>query len=229
MKKSSMNEEVSGNIAVPPALAELLWVPSRERAAEILTNAKTAYTRGFTREAISRARHSYDFQPMNLWRYLKDLAEYAKVNLVDWCAGYKMQLDCEVDSASAKTLASMLNAIRLTDHVEAHLARPGGVAIAGLLGELDAPFDFAQDRIIGQDRVDVVGYGFQQMLEELPGRSPVSLVDELRYRELAGAIDTDEEIELAFGGLHLGDIDMEEADRITFEELPLRLVTLDIR
>ena len=114
MKKSSMNEEVCGNIAVPPALAELLWVPSRERAAEILTNAKAAYTRGFTREAISRARQSYDFQPMDFWRYLKDLADYAKVNLVDWCAGYKIQVDCEVDPASAKTLASMLRAIRLT-------------------------------------------------------------------------------------------------------------------
>jgi transposase len=89
------------------------------------------------------------------------------------------------------------------------------------LGELDA--------VVGQDRVDAVGYGFEQMLEELPGRSPVSLVDQLGDRELAGAVDADEQVELAFGGLHLGDVDVEEADRVTLEELPLGFVALDVR
>ena len=51
----------------------------------------------------------------------------------------------------------------------------------------------------------------------------------MRHRELAGAIDADEEIELAFGGLYLGDIDVEEADRIALEALALRLVTVNIR
>ncbi len=32
----------------------------------------------------------------------------------------------------------VLNVIGLADHVKAHLARPGGVAVAWLLGELDA-------------------------------------------------------------------------------------------
>jgi hypothetical protein len=35
--------------------------------------------------------------------------------------------------------------------------------------------------------------------------------------EFAHPIDSDEHVELAFGGLHLGDIDMEEADRIALE------------
>ena len=130
-------------------------------------------------------------------------------------------LDLTVGPGMVRLGEPMLNAIRLTDHVEAHPARPGGVAIAGLLGELDA--------IIGQDRVDAVGYGFEQMLEELPGRSPVSPVDQLSDRELAGAIDAHEQVELAFGGLHLGDIDVEEADRVTLEELPLGFVALNVR
>ena len=46
--------------------------------------------------------------------------------------------------------------------------------------------------------------------------------------ELAGAIDGDEEIELAFGGLHLGDVDMEVADRVALELLLGRLVALDL-
>jgi len=89
----------------------------------------------------------------------------------------------------------VLDVIGFADHAEAHLARPGGVAAARLLGELDAPFDFAQDRIVSQDRVDAVEHGFQQKLEELSSRPPVSLVDELRDGELAGAVDVDEQIE----------------------------------
>ena len=51
-----------------------------------------------------------------------------------------------------------------------YLTRPGGVTVARLLGELDA--------IVGQDCVDAVGHGFQQVFEELPRRSPISLVDQ---------------------------------------------------
>jgi len=89
----------------------------------------------------------------------------------------------------------VLDVIGFADHVEAHLARLGGVAVARLLGELDAPFDFAQDRIIGQDRVDPVGRGFQQVFEELPRRSPISLVEQPGDGELAGAVDADEQVE----------------------------------
>ncbi len=89
-----------------------------------------------------------------------------------------------------------------------------------MLGELDA--------VIGQDRVDAVGHGGQQVLEELPCCPAVGLVDQLRDRELARAIDADEQVELAFGGLHLGDIDVEEANWVALEALSLRLVALDV-
>ena len=47
-------------------------------------------------------------------------------------------------------------------------------------------------------------------------------------RELAGAIYADEQVKLAFGGLHLGNIDVEEADGITLEALTLGLVAFDV-
>jgi hypothetical protein len=54
------------------------------------------------------------------------------------------------------------------------------------------------------------------------------LVDQLGDRELAGAVDANEQVQLALGGLHLGDIDVVEADRVALEALPLRLIALDV-
>ena len=62
---------------------------------------------------------------------------------------------------------AVLDVVRLTDHFEAHLPRPGGVTVARLLGELDA--------VVGQDRVDPVRHRFQQVFQEFPSRPPVSL------------------------------------------------------
>ncbi len=87
----------------------------------------------------------------------------------------------------------VLDVVGLADHVEAHLAGPGDVAVARLPGELDA--------VVGQDGVDAVGYGFQQVFEELPCCPAIGLVNQLRDGELAGAINADEQVELAFGGL----------------------------
>jgi hypothetical protein len=50
----------------------------------------------------------------------------------------------------------VLYAVRLADHVKAHLTRPGRVAVTRLLGELNA--------IVGQNGVDAVGHGFQQVI-----------------------------------------------------------------
>ena len=41
-------------------------------------------------------------------------------------------------------------------------------------------------------------------------------------------VDGDEEMELVFLGPHFGNVDMEEADRVSLELLPRRLVPLDI-
>jgi len=76
--------------------------------------------------------------------------------------------------------------------------------------------------------VDAVGHGCQQVFQELPRGSPVSLVDQLSDGELAGAVNADEQVKLAFRGLYFCDIDVEEADRVAFEALPLRLIALDV-
>ena len=47
--------------------------------------------------------------------------------------------------------------------------------------------------------------------------------------ELGGAVDGHEQVELAFGGLHLGDVDVEVADRVALELLLGRLVAFDLR
>jgi len=77
--------------------------------------------------------------------------------------------------------------------------------------------------------VDLVGHGLKHVLQELPCGAPVGLLDELGHRELACSVNADEEIELALGGLHLGDVDVEKADRVALELLPFRLVTGHVR
>ena len=47
--------------------------------------------------------------------------------------------------------------------------------------------------------MDFVRHVLQQVLQELPGGLSASLVDQLRDSELAGPVDGDEQIELAFG------------------------------
>ena len=47
--------------------------------------------------------------------------------------------------------------------------------------------------------------------------------------ELGGPVDGHEEIELAFLGAHLGDVDVEVADRVALERLLGRLVAVDLR
>ncbi|KRQ07623.1 hypothetical protein AOQ73_12410 [Bradyrhizobium pachyrhizi] len=47
--------------------------------------------------------------------------------------------------------------------------------------------------------------------------------------ELAGAIDCHVEVELAFSGLELSDVDVEIADRIDFELLLRGLAAFDLR
>lgn len=83
---------------------------------------------------------------------------------------------------------AMLDVAGLVDHVEAHLPGEGGVPVARLNGVLDA--------VVGEDRVDPVGNGFEQAFQELPCRLPVSLFYKLGDGELAGAIDGYEQVEL---------------------------------
>ena len=115
----------------------------------------------------------------------------------------------------------VLDPVGFADHVQAHGPGIDGVPVPGLLRELDA--------IVGQYGVDLIRHGFEHVLQELPSRAPVSRFNELGDGELGCPVDVNEEVELAFSSLHLSNINVEEADRVTLELLTLGLVAFDIR
>ena len=57
----------------------------------------------------------------------------------------------------------------------------------------------------------------------------VRLLNKLGHGKRARAADADEQVKLTFSSLHLGDVDVKEADRVALELRPLRLVALDMR
>lgn len=60
------------------------------------------------------------------------------------------------------------------------------------------------------------------------GKFPISLVEQLGHRKFAGSVDADKEIQPSFNRLHLGNIEVKEANRITLELLTPRYVAADI-
>ena len=109
---------------------------------------------------------------------------------------------------------------RISKHVR-HVTRRRTIGVSRREGELDA--------IVGENGVDLVWHGRDQGDEEGRCRSPSCLPDQLHESELARAINGDVEIKLALGGLHLGDVDVEVADRVGLELLSCRLVAFDLR
>ena len=115
---------------------------------------------------------------------------------------------------------AMLNAICSANDVKPHVPGIGGVPVAGLLTKLDA--------VVRKDCAHLVWNGFQHGLEKLTGCLAVCFVDQLRNSKLAGLINIYEEIQLTLIGTKLSDINMEIANRISFELLPLGVVALHI-
>ena len=117
----------------------------------------------------------------------------------------------------------VLDAVLTAAHVEhvRHVASGRAVGVARREGELDA--------VVRQDGVDLVGDRLDHAFQESGRRGSPSLLDQLHDGEFARAINGDIEIELAFGGLDLGDIDVEIADWIGLEPLLGGLVALDLR
>ena len=81
---------------------------------------------------------------------------------------------------------AVFNTIGLADHVEAH--RPGvdRVSVPRLLCELDS--------VVGENGVDLIGHGFEQVLKEFPGCLSVGFFDELGHSEFARSVDANEQI-----------------------------------
>ena len=65
--------------------------------------------------------------------------------------------------------------------------------------------------------MDLVRDGLDQPTQEVCGVAPGDRLAEFDKGELRGPVDGDEEVEFAFGGSNLGNIDMEIADRIGLE------------
>jgi len=77
--------------------------------------------------------------------------------------------------------------------------------------------------------VDFVGNGLHQRPEKVPGNASGSLLNKLGKGELGSSIDGYEEIEPTFRRLHLGNVDVEKADRIALELLLWFFFASDLR
>ena len=77
--------------------------------------------------------------------------------------------------------------------------------------------------------MDFIRDGFDKGDQESRGGDTVGLFNELSEGELRGAVDRHEEIELSFRRLHLGDVDVKEADRLALKLFLCRSVAFDVR
>ncbi len=77
--------------------------------------------------------------------------------------------------------------------------------------------------------MDLVRHRRDESDEKGGCRDLVRLLRELGEGELGCSIDGHEEVELAFSRLHLGDVDVEVADRVALELLLGGLVAIDLR
>ena len=82
--------------------------------------------------------------------------------------------------------------------------------------------------VIRQHGVDGVGHRGNEGVQEIGGDAAGSPGVQLGEGELGGAVDGNEEVELAFLGPHLGDVDVEVADRVGLEVLAPGLVSVDV-
>jgi hypothetical protein len=60
--------------------------------------------------------------------------------------------------------------------------------------------------------VDLIRHGFEHVLQKLPSRLSVRILDKLGHSKLVRAGAADEQNQLSFSSLHLGDVDLKEAD-----------------
>jgi hypothetical protein len=104
---------------------------------------------------------------------------------------------------------------------EAHRLGMDGGPVAGLLGELEA--------IVGENGADRAGHGFERVLQGLPGGAPVGLFNALGHGKFVRAVESDEEMELTIGPLHVCDINVKELNWIALELLASWLVPCNIR
>jgi hypothetical protein len=131
-------------------------------------------------------------------------------------------LDLPVGPGMVGLSQSVFDPMKETEPVEGMAAEACGwpLPVLGQIGELDA--------VVGEHSVDAVRNGFNERFEEGRSSSDICFFDEFDHSELRRSIDGHEQVKPAFGGSHLGQVDVEEADRIRIEPLLARLVALDL-
>ena len=124
-------------------------------------------------------------------------------------------LDVEIGAGGLEGVAE--EGLFVCLHLPDVLWRP---AVPARLGEVRA--------VVGEHGVDLVGNGGDEVTKEVARDAPRCLLVQLDEGELGRAVDGHEEVELALLGPDLGDVDMEEADRVALEPGALRLAAVRI-
>lgn len=106
--------------------------------------------------------------------------------------------------------------------VEGMAAPSGGgtIPVFGQVSELDA--------VVGQHGVDLIRDGRHHLIEEGLSRRTRGFFHQSGEGKLRGPVHRHEEIELAFLGADLSNIDVKLADRVALEGLPGGLVAGDL-
>lgn len=131
-------------------------------------------------------------------------------------------LDLAIDPRVVWLGEPMLDVVCPADLVEAVDVVQGGRAatVLGQLGELDA--------VVGQDDVQAVRTGLDECLQESAGHGSISAFVQLGKGVFGRPVDGHPEVQLAFAGANLRDVDVEEADRVALERLLAGLVAADL-
>lgn len=132
-------------------------------------------------------------------------------------------LDLAVGPGMIGFRETVVDAMQQTDPIEWMAAKAGcwSLSILWKISELDA--------VVGEHGMNPIRNSRDQRLQEGCGGSHVRTLDQFHESELGSAVDSHEEVELAFGGADFGQIDMEVADRIVLELLLSSLAAFDFR
>lgn len=201
-----INDESFG-FDCPPFADELVWCEAFERleaTAEIVSvdevlEVSAQLVVTVVVEALDGAVHPFDLA------------------IRPWMARLcQAMLDVEIGTCCLERMTS-----------ERHVLGSHGLDVLGCptvtcrIGEIGA--------IVGENRMDFIGNGCGQRPEEIARDPAGGLFDQLGKGEFGCPVNGHEEIEPAFSRLHLGDINVEIADRVALELLLRLLVALNIR
>ena len=132
-------------------------------------------------------------------------------------------LDLSVGPGMVGFGQAVFDSVSVAEPVEG-MATPSGRHASTVLGQV-----CELDAVVGEHGVDAVRNSFDERFKE-GGSSPhVGLLYQFDDGELRGPVDGHEQIELAFGGPDLGQVDVKEADRISVKLLPFGLVAFHVR